>query len=148
MRRQGVSQEFLGCTEGIRGGGFIYTQTETLSVGLVCHLDSLKKRGIAPYDLFRAVPCERPVGSCSRARSWSSIPPTCCRRAATIVPRLSTGGLLLAGDAAGLCYTNGLNQEGMNLAMTSGFLAAETAVEALRQRRFSSASGCPATKPV
>ncbi len=53
VRRQGASQEFLGCTEGIRGGGFIYTQTETLSVGVVTHLDSLKARGIAPYDLLQ-----------------------------------------------------------------------------------------------
>jgi len=44
VRRQGVSQEFIGCTRGIRGGGFIYTQTDSLSVGLVLHLDSLKKK--------------------------------------------------------------------------------------------------------
>ncbi len=41
-----------------------------------------------------------------------------------MVPRLSMGGLLVAGDAAGFCYTNGLTQEGMNLAMTSGVIAA------------------------
>ena len=52
-RRQGASHEFLGCTEGIRGGGFVYTQTETLSVGLVIHLDSLKGSRKAPYDLFQ-----------------------------------------------------------------------------------------------
>jgi electron transfer flavoprotein-quinone oxidoreductase len=39
--------------------------------------------------------------------------------------------VLLAGDAAGLCYTNGLNQEGMNLAITSGLFAGETVVNAL-----------------
>ena len=49
----------------------------------------------------------------------------------SMVPRLSTGGFLLAGDAAGLCYTNGLTFEGMNLAMASGDLAADVAVEAL-----------------
>lgn len=52
VRRQGATQEFLGCTEGVRGGGFMYTQMETLSMGLVFHLDSLKDRGIAPYDLY------------------------------------------------------------------------------------------------
>jgi electron transfer flavoprotein-quinone oxidoreductase len=52
VRDQGCSQEFIGCTKGIRGGGFIYTQTQTLSAGLVLHLDSLKKNGIAPYNLF------------------------------------------------------------------------------------------------
>ena len=48
-----------------------------------------------------------------------------------MVPRLSTAGLLVAGDAAALCYTNGLTFEGMNLAMAAGRLAADAAVEAL-----------------
>ena len=48
-----------------------------------------------------------------------------------MVPKLSTGGLLVAGDAAGFCYTNGLTQEGMNLAMTSGLIAGRVGAEAL-----------------
>jgi len=44
---------------------------------------------------------------------------------------------VLAGDAAGLCYTNGINLEGINLAMTSGVLAADTAIEALDANDFS-----------
>jgi electron transfer flavoprotein-quinone oxidoreductase len=53
------------------------------------------------------------------------------------VPRLFSSGLLLAGDAAGLCYTNGLNLEGMNLAMASGFHAAETVIDAFDKGDFS-----------
>ena len=44
---------------------------------------------------------------------------------------------MLAGDAAGLCYTNGINLEGINLAMTSGALAGETAIQALEANDFS-----------
>jgi electron transfer flavoprotein-quinone oxidoreductase len=44
---------------------------------------------------------------------------------------------MVAGDAAGLCYTNGINLEGINLAMTSGGLAAETAIKALKDGDFS-----------
>jgi electron transfer flavoprotein-quinone oxidoreductase len=40
--------------------------------------------------------------------------------------------MIVVGDAAGLCYTNGINLEGINLAMTSGVLAAETAIEAIK----------------
>lgn len=61
VRDQGCSQEFIGCTKGVRGGGFIYTQAETLSAGLVLHLDSLKKNGIAPYDLFEQFLSFEPV---------------------------------------------------------------------------------------
>jgi electron transfer flavoprotein-quinone oxidoreductase len=49
-----------------------------------------------------------------------------------VIPPLYTDGMLVAGDAAGLCYNNGLNLEGMNLALTSGALAAETALQACR----------------
>jgi electron transfer flavoprotein-quinone oxidoreductase len=53
------------------------------------------------------------------------------------VPKLSMAGLLVAGDAAGFCYTNGLTQEGMNLAMASGVIAARVGAEALAAGDFS-----------
>lgn len=138
VRRQGASHEFLGCTEGVRGGGFIYTQTETLSAGLVCHLDSLKERGIAPYNLFERFVAQAPVAKLLKgARLVEYSAHLLPEGGYDAVPRLSMAGLLLAGDAAGLCYTNGLNQEGMNLAVTSGFLAGETAVEAFEKGDFS-----------
>lgn len=139
VRRQGASHGFLGCTEGIRGGGFLYTQTDSVSVGLVLHLDSLKKSGIAPYDLFQRFLALDPVykllkGGQLVEYSAHLLPEGGYR----MVPRLFTDGMLVTGDAAALCYTNGLTLEGMNLAITSGFLAAETVIEALQKGDFSS----------
>ncbi|MFH1834054.1 MAG: FAD-dependent oxidoreductase [bacterium] len=136
--REGATHEFLGCTEGVRGGGFIYTQTETLSVGLVLHLDSLRQRKIPPYELverFVASTSVAPLLRGARLVEYSAhlLPEAGLR----MVPRLSTAGLLVAGDAAGLCYTNGLTQEGMNLAMTAGLVAAQVAAEALAEGDFS-----------
>jgi electron transfer flavoprotein-quinone oxidoreductase len=136
--REGATHEFLGCTEGTRGGGFIYTQTETLSVGLVLHLDSLKQRKIPPYELlerFVASTSVAPMLRGARLVEYSAhlLPEAGVR----MTPRLSTAGLLVAGDAAGFCYTNGLTQEGMNMAMTSGLLAAQVAAEALAEGDFS-----------
>jgi len=138
VRDQGCSQEFIGCTKGIRGGGFVYTQTQTLSTGLVLHLDSLKKNGIAPYDLFEQFLAFDPVRKLlkgARLVEYSAhmIPEGGYRH----VPPLFIDGMLLAGDAAGLCYTNGLNIEGMNLAMASGFHAAETVLDAFQKSDFS-----------
>lgn len=139
VRDQGCSQEFIGCTKGIRGGGFLYTQKQTLSVGLVLHLDSLKKSGVAPYDLmeqFLAFDPVRKLLKGARLMEYSAhmIPEGGYRE----VPRLFADGMLLAGDAAGLCYTNGLNLEGMNLAMASGIHAAEAVFEAFQKGDFSS----------
>jgi electron transfer flavoprotein-quinone oxidoreductase len=130
--REGATHEFLGCTEGIRGGGFVYTQTETLSVGLVLHLDSLRSRGIPPYELMERFIVSSPVAPFLRGARLVEYSAHLLPEAGVgMVPRLSTSGMLVAGDAAGLCYTNGLTQEGMNLAITSGFLAAQVGAAAL-----------------
>jgi electron transfer flavoprotein-quinone oxidoreductase len=130
--REGATQEFLGCTDGVRGGGFIYTQTDTISVGLVVHLDSLKERRIPPYELLERIIATAPaaplLGGAQLVEYSAHLLP---EAGMGMVPRLSDDGLLVVGDAAGLCYTNGLIQEGMNLAMTSGLAAAEVGAEAL-----------------
>jgi electron transfer flavoprotein-quinone oxidoreductase len=138
--REGATHEFLGCTEGIRGGGFIYTQAETLSVGLVLHLDSLKKKGIPPYELLERFVGSGPVAPLLRgARLVEYSAHVLPEGGLRMVPQLATAGMLLAGDAAGLCYTNGLTQEGMNLAMTSGLLAARVGAAALADGDLSAA---------
>jgi electron transfer flavoprotein-quinone oxidoreductase len=138
--REGATQEFLGCTEGVRGGGFVYTQTDTVSVGLVFHLDSLKQRGIPPYELLERFVASGPVAPLLRgARMVEYSAHLLPEAGMRMVPRLSTGGLLVGGDAAGLCYTNGLTQEGMNLAMTSGLIAARVASQALAAGDFTAA---------
>jgi electron transfer flavoprotein-quinone oxidoreductase len=130
--REGATHEFLGCTEGIRGGGYIYTQTETLSLGLVLHLDSVKTRGIPPYELMERYVASAPVAPLLRGAKLIEYSAHLLPEAGlSMVPGLSAAGMLVAGDAAGLCYTNGLTQEGMNLAMTSGFLAAQVGAAAL-----------------
>ena len=138
---QGATNEFLGCTDGVRGGGFVYSQVDTLSVGVVAHLDSLTQKRIPPYDLlarFVASPWVAPLLKGARLAEYSAhlLP----EGGIAMVPRLSAAGLLVAGDAAALCYTNGLTFEGMNLAMTSGKLAAETAIEALASGDVSAAA--------
>lgn len=57
---EGVAHLFAGdISRGHNGGGFIYTNKDTLSVGLVYHLDSLIKSPIEPYallDSFLTIP--------------------------------------------------------------------------------------------
>ncbi|MCL5736515.1 MAG: FAD-dependent oxidoreductase, partial [Actinobacteria bacterium] len=138
LGREGATQEFLGCTEGIRGGGFIYTQTETLSVGLVLHLDSIKSRSIPPYELLERFVASSQVASLLRgARLMEYSAHLLPEAGMRVVPKLCAAGLLVAGDAAGFCYTNGLTQEGMNLAMTSGLIAAQAGAAALAEGDFS-----------
>ncbi len=138
VRDQGADISFLGATGDISGGGFLYTNRESVSIGLVAHLASLKTSGRAPYDVlnvFLQHPSVKKLikGSTPLEYSAHLIP----EGGFKAIPTLYTDGLMLAGDAAGLCYTNGFNQEGINLAMTSGVLAAETAIRALEAGDFS-----------
>ncbi len=131
-RDQGADISLVGATGGMRGGAFIYTNRETVSVGLVVHLDALAASGRPPYEVldgFLDHPAVRHLVKGATPLEYSAhlIP----EGGYKAIPRLYGGGLMLAGDAAGLCYTNGINLEGINLAMTSGVLAAETAIEAL-----------------
>lgn len=131
VRDQGASMEVLGCTGGIRGGGFLYTNYDSVSVGLVLHLGSLSRSGRTPFDLLNeflaAPPVERLLGG-GRLLEYSAhvIP----EGGYAALPQLVGDGILLAGDAAGLCYATGLNLEGLNLAVHSGVLAGQTAAEA------------------
>ena len=48
-----------------------------------------------------------------------------------MMPKMTTDGMLVAGDAAALCLAAGIWLEGVNFAMASGIAAGEAAVEAL-----------------
>ena len=138
VRDQGADISFLGIPEGIRGGSFLYTNRESVSVGMVIHLDSLRKSGKAPYelleDLLRHPQLIKLVKGAVPLEYSAHLVPEGGIKA---VPRVYTDGMMVVGDAAGLCYTNGINLEGINLAMTSGALAAETAVKAIEAHDYS-----------
>jgi electron transfer flavoprotein-quinone oxidoreductase len=137
---EGADYALLGITGGLRGGGFLYTNKESLSIGLVVHLDSLRASGKTPYDLLNSA-MEQPQikklmkGAVPLEYSAHLVPEGGIKG----VPGLCCAGMLVTGDAAGLCYTNGINLEGINLAMTSGALAAECAINACRNNDYSAA---------
>jgi electron transfer flavoprotein-quinone oxidoreductase len=138
VKDEGADISFVGTTEGIRGGSFLYTNRESISIGMVVHLDSLKASGKTTYEVLNELlqhPYVRKLikGVVPLEYSAHLIP----EGGIKAMPKVYTGGMMLAGDAAGLCYTNGINLEGINLAMTSGALAAETAIEAIKAGDYS-----------
>ncbi|RMG87046.1 MAG: FAD-dependent oxidoreductase [Candidatus Dadabacteria bacterium] len=138
VRDQGASVEFVGCTDGVRGGGFLYTNSDSVSVGLVLHIGSLRRSRKTPYDLlnrFLTHPHLAKLLQGGRLSEYSAhvIP----EGGYEMIPQLAGDGILVAGDAAGFCYANGLNLEGINLAAHSGILAAETVLRARRAGEFS-----------
>ncbi len=140
-RDQGFANEFVGCTEGVRGGGFLYTNYDSLSIGLVFHLGSLRTSGKTPYDLlneFLKQPQVAKLVRGGRILEYSAhlIP----EGGYDMMPELTGDGILVTGDAAALCNATGLNLEGINLAVESGLLAGKAVAEVCRKGDFSKRS--------
>ena len=121
---------------GILGLGFIYTYKEAVSIGLGVGLDELVERKIKPYELmeeFKSHPTIAPLLKGGELVEYSAhlIPEGGYKK----IPKLYSHGVLVAGDSAML--VNSLHWEGTNLAMISGKLAGETAIEAINKKDFS-----------
>ena len=107
---------FVGSTDGLRGGSFLYTNRESISIGMVVHLDSLKTSGKTPYQVLNELLLHWHIrkllkGAVPLEYSAHLIP----EGGIKAMPKVYTGGMMIVGDAAGLCYTNGINLEGINL---------------------------------
>ncbi|MDE1975874.1 MAG: FAD-dependent monooxygenase [Elusimicrobia bacterium] len=137
---EGATMELFGSvTLGMLGYGFIYTNKESVSLGVGCKLSEYQKKGIRPSDhleILKSHPFIKKLISGGKTLEYSAhlIPEGGIRS----MPPLAADGFLVAGDAAQM--TNPAFREGSNLAMTSGKLAGETVIEAKAKGDFSKAA--------
>jgi electron transfer flavoprotein-quinone oxidoreductase len=122
----------------IGGGAFVYTNRETLSVGLVVSLDSLIRRGTEHFDEvgklldvldeFEQHPmvAELLDGAQPQEYAAHNIP----KGHRAILKRPYADGFLVAGDALGSFVKIGPMIDGMRRAVTSGMMAAAAYLEA------------------
>lgn len=130
---EGVAQVLLGhFTRGAEGGGFLYTNRDSISFGLVVPIASGMEKGQNVYDMIedlRLHPHMQKLFKGGEVREYSAhmIP----ERGYEAVPKeLARDGLLLAGDAAGFVLNTGTTFRGMDLAIESGRLAGEAVADA------------------
>jgi len=139
---EGVAIEYIGSVTGeVHGGAFLYTNRDSLSLGVIAQLSSLaeqKQRPEALMERFKSHPSVAPLVRGGRLREYSAhlIPEAGWK----MMPKLYAGGMLVAGDAAAFCFATGLYLEGINYAIQSGWAAGETAVAAHRAGDWSSRS--------
>lgn len=130
--RHGVDIEILGGTGAVNGGGFLYTNLETIAVGVVLKLTKLGAQSARPEQLItdlKAHPAIAPLVQGGELKEYSAhvIPEAGLR----MMPKMTMPGMLVAGDAAALCLAAGIWLEGVNFAMASGMYAGEAAAEAI-----------------
>ena len=127
----GVVIEMVGkITKGMAGTGFLYTNKESLTIGVGCMLSDFKRQKVTPYQLLEDMknhPAIAPLLAGGEMKEYAAhlIP----EGGYNAIPQIWGDGWLVVGDAG--MFVNAVHREGSNLAMTSGRLAAET-VLALR----------------
>ena len=130
----GVVIEAMGTiSQGMTGTAFIYTNRESISIGIGCIVSDLATAGVTPYSLldrFKRHPSVAPLIAGSEVKEYAAhlIP----EGGYNAMPEIFGEGWVVAGDAAHL--VNAVHREGSNLAMTSGRIAAETIVWLKRRR--------------
>lgn len=132
---EGADFEILGGTSGVPGGGFLYTNLDTIAVGVVLKLPALAAQSKRPEEIIaglKAHPAIAPFVEGGELKEYSAhvIP----EGGWDAMPRLSMPGLLVAGDAACFCLAAGIWLEGVNMAMGAGLAAARTARRVLDGR--------------
>ena len=140
----GAAQLLFGAfTEGITGGGFLYTNQESLSLGLVVNLKALMEHDppLPPHELmerFRARPEIQVLIGGGELVEYSAhaIP----EGGLEAVPKLFADGIVVVGDAAGLALNLGLTVRGMDFALASGAMAARAIARARQQADYSAAT--------
>lgn len=138
---EGVDFEIVGCTGDIPGGGFIYTNLESVAIGAVLHLPGLAESGRRPEEVIADMkqhPTIAPLIEGGDMLEYSAhlIP----EGGFNAMPEIVTDGMIVAGDAAGLTLAAGIWLEGVNFAIGSGAAAGQTAVQAVQQRDASAAT--------
>ena len=127
---QGVDIEILGGTSGVNGGGFIYTNSDTISLGVVLKLPKLAAQSRRPEEIIGELkrhPAIAPLVEDAEILEYSAhvIP----EAGLSMMPKMVSDGLMVAGDAAALCLAAGIWLEGVNFAMASGMYAGRAAAE-------------------
>jgi electron transfer flavoprotein-quinone oxidoreductase len=129
---QGVDIEILGGTSGVNGGGFIYTNLDTIALGVVLKLPKLSAQKKRPEEIIAELkrhPAIAPLIEGAEVTEYSAhvIP----EAGLDMMPTMVADGLLVAGDAAALCLAAGIWLEGVNFAMASGMYAGQSAAQAV-----------------
>ncbi len=130
---EGAAMLFVGdCTKGHVGGGFLYANMESISLGLVATISTTAAQDTPIYQMmedFKNHPAIAPMikGAKMVEHSGHMVP----EGGYNMIPQYIFDGCLLAGETAGFCMNLGYQVRGMDFAVASGRMAAEAACAAI-----------------
>ncbi|MDU6828397.1 FAD-dependent oxidoreductase [Campylobacter sp.] len=140
---EGAAYAIVGdCTKSVFGGGFLYTNLDSISLGVVLQLESLSKTEFSSSDLhdyYLSHPAIAPLIEGGELLEYG------CHLImedgpAMVKEDIAKPGLLIIGDAAGFALNTGLTVRGMDLAAGSALAAANAIKQAFAKDDFSQAA--------
>ena len=130
---EGFQLTATGLPAGVEGGGFLYTNRDSLSVGMILNLGSVVRHGVAMYEVleeFKQHPFLARYLEGGTLLEYSGC--VVNEGGLASVPPLHGDGYLLAGSAGQMFLNAGLTLRGMDFALESGRVAGEVAAQASR----------------
>ena len=131
---EGAAWLFAGdATHGTFGGGFMYTNRDSISLGVVAGIEATMNHGKAPvYQMLedlKAHPSVAPLikGGKVVEHSGHMVP----EGGLGIMPPLTGDGVMLAGESAMMCINLGYQVRGMDFAAAAGMHAGREAAKAI-----------------
>ena len=127
---EGAARVLVGCSDGVLGGGFLYTNTDSISLGVVLNPMETARNGKKIYEILQDLKMHPAIYSLIKDG-------TTVEYGAHLVPetgfhgipkKLYRDGLVVVGDAAGLCMNTGTILRGIDLAIVSGVAAARAVI--------------------
>jgi electron transfer flavoprotein-quinone oxidoreductase len=129
---EGAARMLLGCTEGIHGGGFLYTNKDSISLGAVFMPEEAAHQQKSVHEIFQELKMHPSIypsieggetieysAHLVSEAGWRGIP-----------QKLYRDGFLMVGDAAGFVINTGYSIRGIDLAIVSGIAAARAIISA------------------
>jgi Dehydrogenases (flavoproteins) len=123
---EGAARMLLGCTNGIHGGGFLYTNRESISLGCVLMPQEAAQKGMPVHDLLQEMKMHPAIHPLLEGGETVEYGAHLVSEAGYrgIPSRLYREGFLAIGDAVGFVINTGYSIRGIDLAIVSGIAAA------------------------
>lgn len=127
---EGTVRLILGCTDGIQGGAFLYTNKDSISLGAVYAPGDIVKSGKQAHQLFQELkmhPAIYPLIADGKTVEYAAhlVSEDGFRG---IIKKPYKNGFLVIGDAAGYVMNMGYTIRGLDLAILSGIAAANAVI--------------------
>ena len=136
----GAAYTLVGHTKGIEGGGFIYTNKASLSLGVVVKIDSLYQSKLQPHQLldeFKSHPTVARMVENGEVVEYSA--QTVHRGGYHLPNQLFGDGYVVVGSAARFLLNNVVTLRGMDLAIVSAEAAAKAILSAGQKGEYNAA---------